>query len=179
MSNLEHKQQQFLNLYNPVQKKLSGYCRALTGNGVDAHDLMQEAVLQAFENFEKLRSHDSFLFFISAIARNICLKSRRRLKFWIDIEKTDADSMPSNNTSADDGLEVQMLYRTIAKLPFNQREALVMFEIMGFSLEEIRQQQGGTLSGVKSRVTRARQSLTKMLNRMPKPVDFVLKPDMP
>lgn len=178
---MEQKQQQFLNLYNPVQKQLSNYCRALTGNEADAHDLLQETVLRAYEKLDDLRNVDSFVFYISAIARNIYHKSRRRLKFWIDIEKSGAELIQANITPADVNFEVQILYKAMSTLPFNQREALVMFEIMGFSLEEIRQHQGGSLSGVKSRVKRARQRLTDILVKVPvaSPTVSVINTNLP
>jgi RNA polymerase sigma-70 factor (ECF subfamily) len=52
----------------------------------------------------------------------------------------------------------------LAKLPSRQREALVLFELSGFSLDEIRQLQGGTLSGVKSRMKRGREQLRRWLD---------------
>jgi DNA-directed RNA polymerase specialized sigma24 family protein len=43
----------------------------------------------------------------------------------------------------------------------------VLFEISGFPLEEIRQLQGGTLSGVKSRLKRGREQLRVWLLETP------------
>jgi len=45
------------------------------------------------------------------------------------------------------------------KLPDKQREAIVLFELSGFSIEEIRELQGGTISGVKMRLKRGRNQL--------------------
>ena len=159
----EEKQKQFLSIFEPFEKQISNYCHALTGNESDGRDLLQETILQLYSNLEKLQKADLPQFYMCGVARNIYLSSRRRLKFWVDIEKSGAEHAYSNITSAETNIEVQLLYKSIAKLPFKHREALVMFEIMGFSLLEIQQHQGGSLSGVKSCIARARQSLSKML----------------
>ena len=163
MDYLEEKQKQFLSIFEPFEQQISNYCRALTGNESDGRDLLQETVLQLYSNLDRLLKANSPPFYICGVARNIYLKSRRRLKFWVDIEKSGAEHAHANIMSAETNIEVQLLYKAIGKLPFKHREALVMFEIMGFSLLEIQQHQGGSLSGVKSRVARARQSLSEML----------------
>lgn len=169
VENIDEKHQLFMSLYVPVQKQVSNYCRALAGNEFDTNDLMQDTLLQAFERFDSLKQHALFKFYLCGIARNIYLNSRRRLKFWTDIEKSGAEHMHCTLPTAEVSLEVQQLYTAMAKLKFEYREALVMAEIMGFSLQEIQQHQGGSLSGVKSRVARAKQQLSQLLTEI-KPV---------
>ena len=60
-------------------------------------------------------------------------------------------------------MEVVLLYRALDELSASQREAVVLFEISGLSLEEVREIQGGSLSGVKSRISRGRQRLAELL----------------
>ena len=154
--------QAFLSLYEPVERQISNYCRALAGNEQAACDLLQDTLLAALENFSQLKKPESFLFFLIGIAKRIYLKQLRRNKLIGDIEKIDLEHYTITNT-AETGLENEMLYMAINQLPMEQREALVMFEIMGFSLKEIQDYQGGSLSGVKSRIVRARQKLAEML----------------
>jgi RNA polymerase sigma-70 factor (ECF subfamily) len=56
-----------------------------------------------------------------------------------------------------------VLYSALNKLKEKYREAIVLFEISGFTLDEIRDVQGGTLSGVKSRLKRGREMLEKIM----------------
>jgi len=51
----------------------------------------------------------------------------------------------------------------LAKLPPKYREALVLFELNGLSVDEIRRIQGGTASAVKLRLMRGRTMLAKAL----------------
>jgi RNA polymerase sigma-70 factor (ECF subfamily) len=59
--------------------------------------------------------------------------------------------------------EMKEFYSELNKMPTKQKEAIVLFEISGLSLNEIHQIQGGSLSGVKSRIGRGRQHLEQKL----------------
>jgi len=48
-------------------------------------------------------------------------------------------------------------------LPERQKEALSLFELADFPIEEIRKIQGGTASGVKMRLVRARAKLAILM----------------
>jgi RNA polymerase sigma-70 factor (ECF subfamily) len=56
-----------------------------------------------------------------------------------------------------------MLHAALGRLPGTQREAIVLFELAGLSLEDVREVQGGSLSGVKSRIVRGRRRLAELL----------------
>jgi DNA-directed RNA polymerase specialized sigma24 family protein len=72
--------------------------------------------------------------------------------------------IPDEGTTPERAADVAMLNRALARLPERQREAVVLFEISDLSLEEIRVIQGGSLSGVKSRIVRGRQKLAELLD---------------
>lgn len=59
--------------------------------------------------------------------------------------------------------DVEILYKALDKLPEKMKTTVIMYEISGLSLEEIREIQGGTLSGVKSRLVRGRTMLKEIL----------------
>jgi RNA polymerase sigma-70 factor (ECF subfamily) len=61
--------------------------------------------------------------------------------------------------------ELNEFYAALSTLPEKQREAVTLFEISGLSLNEIMEIQGGSLSGVKSRVTRGREELARLLEK--------------
>ena len=58
----------------------------------------------------------------------------------------------------------EALYAALDKLPAAQKEAVILFEISGFSIKEIAEIQGSTESGVKSRLKRGREALAKLMN---------------
>jgi RNA polymerase sigma-70 factor (ECF subfamily) len=153
-----------MEMYTPCHQGFIGYCRGLTGNREDARDLAGEAVLIVFENLDKLRKRDSFKAYLFGVARRLQLHRYRRSRFSGEYSETLANSLPDQETAPDVLADVEFLYGLLDDLPPKQREALVLFEISGFSLEEIRQLQGGTLSGVKSRLMRGREQLRDWMN---------------
>ncbi len=148
-----------MEMYTPCHQAFQGYCRGLTSNREDARDLAGEAVLIVFENLEKLRKKDSFKAYLFGVARRLRLHQYRREKFRGTYDEKVAELLPAHQSPPDIDHDVEVLYSLLGKLPPKQRECVVLFELSGFSLEEIRQLQGGTLSGVKSRLTRGREQL--------------------
>lgn len=162
--NVKQKQEEFLKLLEPVRKNLSGFTMAITRNREEAKDLASETILKAYENFEKLRDRSAFKSWLFASALRINMRRRIRAKIFGDYSVKYAESIPAAESSPETGYDVEILYRAMAELPSKQREAIALFEISGFSIEEIRQLQGGTLSGVKSRLKRGREKLAELLN---------------
>lgn len=70
-----------------------------------------------------------------------------------------AELLPDPGALPDTNHDVTLLNELLSKLPDKQREAIVLFELSGFSIEEIRDLQGGSLSGVKMRLSRGRDQL--------------------
>jgi len=164
VSKIEGQSEHFMELYIPVSRQISNYCRALTGNKDIARDLLQDTLLSAFESMATIRNKDSFLYYLCATAKRIYMKQTRRNKFIGDSSEIDKWESISSEQEGDISMDIQILNKALDKLPVKQREALVLFEIVGFSLKEIKTMQGGGLSGVKSRIVRAREKLYSMLS---------------
>ena len=152
-----------MEMYTPCHQAFMGYCRGLTGNREDARDLAGEAVLIVLENLDRLRKKDSFKAYLFGVARRLRLHQFRRNRFRGVYEERASELLTDQGTPPDAGPDVEVLYSLLEKLPPKQRECVVLFELSGFSLEEIRQLQGGTLSGVKSRLKRGREQLRRWL----------------
>jgi len=153
-----------MQLYRPVQHRLSAYCRVVTGSEDKAFDLMQDTLTAAFEGFNKLRDSGSFLFFLFGIARNCHLKQQRRWKFF----GKQSDIKPINIEVASDSIEMQydveLLQKSITRLTAEQREVILLFHIMGLSISDIAQNLIITEAAVKNRLVRGRENLRKLLS---------------
>lgn len=66
-------------------------------------------------------------------------------------------------TSPDVDSDVQELYDALSQLPLKSKEAIILCEINGLSHKEIQEIQGGSLSGVKSRIARGKKQLLQIL----------------
>lgn len=153
-----------MKLYKPVQHRLSAYCRVVTGSEEKAFDLIQETLAAAFESFDKLRDINSFQFFLFGIARNCHLKQQRRRKFF----GKQTDIKPANIEVTSESIEMQydveLIHKSIARLNAEQREAILMFHIMGFSISDSAQKLNITEAAVKTRLVRGRENLRKLLS---------------
>ena len=153
-----------MEMYTPCHQAFSRYCRGITGNREDARDLAGETILIVFENLDKLRKKDSFKAYLFGVARRLRLNQLRRNKFRSEYNEKEAWLLMSDDPAPDVHPDVELLYEYLAKLPAKQKEAFLLFELSGFSNEEIRKLQGGTISGVKTRLRRARELLRLWLN---------------
>ena len=152
-----------MKLYEPVHVKLNRYVHSIMRNRDDAKDIISETVLKAYENFEKIHKPESFLYYLFRIASNAIRSRDRRRKFWTDLDQDYTNNIPDEAGDVVAKTEMKEFYAELNKMPVRQKEAIVLFEISGLSLNEIHQIQGGSLSGVKSRIGRGRQHLEQKL----------------
>jgi RNA polymerase sigma-70 factor (ECF subfamily) len=164
LSDKEQKISDFMQMYQPVQRQLSAYCRVLAGNEDAAFDLLQDTLLAALEGFETARQANSFIYYLCGIARNIHLKHTRRWKFWGNNTEAAKRTLEISHDSIELQPDVELLYKAIAKLNDEQREVLLMFHIMGFSVGDIQQHLQITEAAVKNRLQRARAKLKQLLS---------------
>lgn len=152
-----------MDLYRPCHDVFTRYCHGLTGSREDARDLVGDAVLVALENFAKLRKKESFKAWLFGIAHRLMLHVYRRSKFKGKYNEEEVHLLTDTEPSPDLHPDIEVLYTALGQLPFKQREAIILFELSGFSLREIEKIQGGSLSGVKTRLKRAREKLREIL----------------
>ncbi|MBT3241801.1 MAG: RNA polymerase sigma factor [Bacteroidetes bacterium] len=164
LSRDDSKQKVFMDLYGPCHDSFSRYCRGITSNPDDARDLAAEAILVVFENLSRLRKRDSFKSYLFGVARRLRLNQHRKKRFQGEYKEGEALLLLSNEAPPDIHPDVELLYNYLDRLPPNQKDTFLLFEVSGFSLKEIQQLQGGTISGVKSRLKRAREQLRLWLN---------------
>jgi RNA polymerase sigma-70 factor (ECF subfamily) len=153
----------FCALVEPHIEAVGRFVHALTRNREEARDIVGDVILIAFEKLDALKHEQTSASWLFSIARNEFYRRKRRQKFWGFFDEAKTLERPSEAALPDVSTDVSILYDALAQLPAAQREAVTLFEIAGCSLEEIRQIQGGTLSGVKSRVARGREELKRRM----------------
>ncbi len=135
-------------------------CRALTRSYDEAQDLMSDTILAAHKSFPSLRNTSAFHWFISTIAVRIHRRKRWRARLFVPME---AAAESAYEMTCESSYDLDQLIFALDRLPARERESIVLFELSGLSLKEIQEIQGGTLSGVKSRMSRARAKLKLLL----------------
>ena len=153
-----------MELYTPVHERLTRYCHAITKDDDDTRDLVNDTVLAVLDNFEKIRNKDAFLYYMFGTASRIFKSNQRRKKRNPTAENKDLLRLEENGVSPEVSLDVELLYKALDKLNEKQKQAIILFEISGFSLKEICEIQKSNLSAVKVRLMRGRKKLQHLLS---------------
>jgi RNA polymerase sigma-70 factor, ECF subfamily len=148
--------------------QLHTFARSLCRDGVRADDLVQEALLRAFDNLERFKPGTNLKAWLFTIVRNEHYSQLRRRKFEAHDVTNDLLPEPSVPPDHDGELELRDLNRALAVLSPGQRAALILVSASGFSYEEAASICGCAVGTIKSRVARARAALLAMLEgRLP------------
>lgn len=162
MENSNNKE--FLELFGAVHKQLSRFCRAISGNAIDAEDLMNDVILNVLEDFSKIRDKSAFKSYIFSVASNLNKKKYRRQKFKADFNPAEINLIADISKDQEYLTDFKIIYDLLLSLPDKTSETMILFHISDFSIEEIRKIQGGSISGVKQRLKRGREKLLSQLH---------------
>jgi RNA polymerase sigma-70 factor, ECF subfamily len=155
---------QFLDLLLPINDWFVRHVEMMVKDKEEARDICGEAILIALQQIESLRDDNAFKAYLFKIARRTYVRVYWKKKFFIPLTEEHMELECDAIYPAESQFDVDVLHKSISRLPLKQREAISLYELGGMSLEEIREVQGGTLSGVKSRLARAREALQAMLS---------------
>ncbi len=157
------KQEEFMGLYNQSHARLSRYVQSVVYNRTDVKDIISETVLRVYERFDSIEKRESFIYYLFKTASRLITDLHKKQNRYVEYNEEIVLEIPVEDIDTAQALEVKDLYHALSRLPLMVREAIVLFEIEGFSQDEICEIQGGTLSGVKSRISRGRETLKKLI----------------
>ena len=156
---MNDRQSQFEALVHAYAPDLYRFAAWLGWRRDQAEDLVQETFLRAWKALDDLQDSKAAKPWLIAILRREHARRFERIPLPCDpLEGIDLERM----LGVDDGrhnLEVLMLRRALAALPQEQREALLLQVLGGYSCDEIAELLAATPGAVMTRLTRARQAL--------------------
>jgi RNA polymerase sigma-70 factor, ECF subfamily len=159
----EASHEEFLVLYRPVHEQFARFCNGLAYGLTDPNDLVQETVLITLNRFHTLREKEKLLGFMIAIATNLIRNQARRNKFTAQFNELAFKRLESKTPGPEIALDIHHLYVAMQQLTVKDREAILLFEINGFSIEEIAAIQDSSPGAAKTRLSRAREKLRLLL----------------
>jgi RNA polymerase sigma-70 factor, ECF subfamily len=148
-------------LLEPIHDDVQLFARRIARSNAEGDDLFQEAVLRAGAKLPTLREHARFRAWMHSVVVSVH-RTRSRRAFWRRLVSSDSAPDPVGDDGArwaDDRASALRAQSALATLSAPQREAIVLFELHGYSLEEIAEIQRASLSSVKSRLMRGRDRL--------------------
>src|SRR5581483_4479156 len=143
---------------------LRAFAISLSGSVDRADDLVQETLLRALANIDSFQPGTNMSAWLFTILRNLFRSDYRKHRREVeDAEGRYAETMKSQPEQISH-VEFQEFRAALNKIPDDQREALILVGASGFSYEEPAQLWGCAVGTIKSRVTRARNRLARLLS---------------
>lgn len=149
------------------EKRLFYFIRRLVGQEEDTWDVLQETWIKAHANLRRLREPGAFPAWIYRIARHTAFSHlRREQRFELLREDNPQQGMFENGAAcgfSED--QAERIHWGLDRLPLPQREALTLFFLEGFSLNEIADVARVSTGTVKSRLHYAKIRLRELLEQ--------------
>jgi len=139
----------------------------ILGNREDAEEAVQDAFLRAFRALDEYEDRERFAAWLARILVNQCrtmlARTRRREAVFLDVTPPEAALAVDAGASG----AWPELDQALAKLPDEQREALVLKYADDLTYEEMARITGAGESALKMRVQRAFVRLRALLQEVP------------
>jgi RNA polymerase sigma-70 factor (ECF subfamily) len=174
----------FSRLVEPLRRELHAHCYGMLGSTHDADDALQDALLRAWRGLAAFEGRSSLRSWLYSVVTHACLDSvrrRGRRALPVDLgpssERAVIDAAPRGDVAwlgpypdvalAEGPLSPDARYElreavelafvaALQHLPGNQRAALLLFEVLGFSTAEIATMMNTSRAAVNSALQRAR-----------------------
>lgn len=162
-------------------RRVYGLCYRFTGNPTDAEDLTQDVFLKVYSNLASFDTgRGSLQVWITTMTRNLLVDNFRRTRNlratgsldegWDSVEELKPiDRLtakgPSPHESAAQKELAKMVQNALAKVSVELREAVILRDLQDMDYKEIAQVLGIPEGTVKSRISRGRAELARLLER--------------
>jgi len=155
------------NVYNLALK--------MTGNQADAEDISQEAFFKAFRLLDSFRGESRFSVWLYRLTYNLCIdflrKNKKTSTISLSQQYDDSDDYEFDITDTSEQPENTVLRRemrdiidkSISELDLLHREIIIMREVADMSYFDIAKTLNISEGTVKSRLSRARKNLARIL----------------
>jgi RNA polymerase sigma-70 factor, ECF subfamily len=184
----------FTRLVAPLRRELHAHCYRMLGSIHDADDALQDALLRAWRGLARFEGRSSLRSWLYTVATRTCLDivaSRRRRALPVDLGPSSDRAVLDNAPRADiawlgpypdaglaggpagpdaryeqrESVELAFV-AALQHLPGNQRAALLLVDVLGFSASEIATIMNTSTTSVNSALARARKMVAQ---RVPSP----------
>ena len=160
----------FGELFSRHRDRLWAVALRTSGSPDDAADALQDAMISAFRRAGSFRGDAAVTTWLHRIVVNACLDQHRKRRArptttWIDTlheREHDRDDVANRE------LQIE-LERALAQLPADQRAAIVLVDVEGYSVEETAAILECAPGTVKSRCSRGRARLAARLQEVRNP----------
>ena len=145
--------------------RLRRYARALVGDRAAADDLVQDTLERAWVKFHLWRPGSDLRAWLFTVMHNVRVNQVRGAHSTVPLDEEDFDFGVAGAQGA--ALEIRDLERSLALLPSEQREVLLLVALEDLSYAEAGRALGIPIGTVMSRLSRAREKLRAAMHGLP------------
>ena len=150
------------------------YCRyvaaivlRLGGRRGEVDDLVQDVFVEATRGLERLREPDAIKGWLATITvrvvRHRLVRRRARRLFGLDVQ-VDYGELVDPAASPEDRVFIASVYRTLDRLPVEDRLAFTLHNLEGEKLEEVARLCGCSPATAKRRIARAQRHIQERVS---------------
>jgi RNA polymerase sigma-70 factor (ECF subfamily) len=142
--------------------RMRRFARSLTRDAADGDDLCQATIERALKSWQQWQGGTRLDAWVFRIMRNIWIdearaRTRRALTFVPEAEGADVGD--TGDAAIEAHVELGNVGRAMARLPDDQREAVMLVLVEGFAYKEAAQIVGCPIGTLTSRLVRGREAL--------------------
>lgn len=165
---IEGDESSFNKLAEKYKDKIYWHARRMTGNHLDADEIVQEVLLVMYKKLKDFQYKSSLFTWIYKIVstRSINLINRRKIKNFFSFEDSDAKKVSVNEdiiVSIEQKEKLENLKKLLEKLPAKQREIFILRSFEELSYDEISEITGKSVGGLKANYFHAFKKITEMM----------------
>ncbi|MEY9835547.1 SigE family RNA polymerase sigma factor [Streptacidiphilus sp. EB103A] len=153
----------FDGFYAATYRRMVGQLYAMTGSMTEAEDCVQEAYARAWQRWARVSRHGAPEAWVRTVAYRLSVSSWRKTVNRLSAHRRERGQAVVQGLNPDHLALVAALRRISA----DQRESIVLYHLVGLSVEEIAAQSGVPAGTVKARLSRGRKALAPHLNEYP------------
>lgn len=155
---------EFATLVDRHQDRMISYARHMGFSAAEANDIVQDGFVRAFRHLRRCGDPDRFAGWLFRIVSNLCRtaatrSSRRKTDSLEDHALSLTSELPGPEAHAEASWTRDRVREALDGLPPDQKEALVLMYLEGYSVAEIVELTGASSSAVKMRLKRGRDAL--------------------
>src|SRR5262249_44477762 len=153
----------FERLIRDLRPKHHRYAARMTGSVIDGEDVVQEALAKAVEAYSRDGGIAQLQGWLFRIAHNEAIDFlRRRARYDAGKANEDPDMMVDPAPTPEARVVAAASLRTYARLPVLQRSAVILMDVLGYSIEEIGGIVAASVPAVKAALHRGRARLREL-----------------
>ena len=165
---LDGDEASFNKLVRKYQTKIYWHARRMTGNHLDADEIVQEVLLVLYDKLKSFSFQSSLFTWIYriTITRSLNYIKKQKVRRFISFDSQENSGLSTDEDlvkNIEDKEKLKKLNGVLQKLPDKQREIFVLRHFDELSYEEIAQITGKSVGGLKANYFHAFEKVNKLM----------------